>query len=287
MSSYSEVLKAAEKRLTNAECGEQAAFMLMLELAGMEAHNLYLEFDQTMDEECKEKFLNGIARLENNEPLAHILGFEWFYGYQFEVNEDVLIPRPETEELVSYVLAAFDEHFKETENVIVADIGTGSGAIAISLKKEEPSLNIIATDISEAAIAVTNRNAKKNGAMIACTVGDMVKPLIDCKLKIDILISNPPYIPQEESLESSVKDFEPHIALFGGEDGLKFYRIIFEQAPLVLKERAMMAFEMGWNQKEPLLKLVHDYFPEAKAEVIKDMSGKDRMLFVYFNLEKA
>ncbi|MEG0290260.1 MAG: peptide chain release factor N(5)-glutamine methyltransferase [Erysipelotrichaceae bacterium] len=287
MSTYKEVLKEAEKRLSNAECGEQAAFMLMLELAGMEAHNLYSEFDQPMDETCKEKFLKGIERLEKNEPLAHILGFEWFYGYPFEVNEDVLIPRPETEELVSYVLAAFDEYFKEEESVVVADIGTGSGAIAISLKKEEPTLNIVATDISEAAIRVANRNAKKNGASIACIVGDMVQPLIDRKLKIDILISNPPYIPQEESLESSVKDYEPHLALFGGEDGLKFYRIIFQQAPFILKKRAMMAFEMGWNQKENLLNLVHEYFPEAKAEVIKDMSGKDRMLFVYLNLEKA
>lgn len=285
MSTFKQVLKNAESQLVDSQCGEQAAFMLMLELAGMEAHNLYMEFDQEMDQELETKFLAGVSRLIKNEPLAHILGYEWFYGYKFEVNEDVLIPRPETEELVSYVLAAYDEHFKEIENVVVADIGTGSGAIAISLKKEEPSLNLIASDISEAAIKVTTKNAVANGVMMGCCVGDMLEPLIDHDMKVDILISNPPYIPSEEAIESTVKDYEPHIALFGGEDGLKYYRIIFEQAPKVLKEKSMMAFEMGWDQKNALLALVEKYFPNAKAEVIQDINGKDRMLFVYFNLE--
>lgn len=284
MSSYKQVLKEAEGKLVNAECGEQAALMLMLELAQMEAHNLYMEFDQEIPEDIKQEFLKGVERLSKNEPLAHILGYEWFYGYRFEVNEDVLIPRPETEELVSYVLAAYDEHFKQQEQVYVADIGTGSGAIAIALKKEEPKLNVMATDISDKAIEVAIRNAEVNDVTIACCVGDMLEPIYERNVKLDILISNPPYIPSEEKLESSVKDYEPHLALFGGEDGLKFYRIIFENAKKVLKDRSMMAFEMGWDQKDAMLKEVHNYFPQARAEVIKDINGKDRMLFVYFNI---
>ncbi|MCB6602615.1 protein-(glutamine-N5) methyltransferase, release factor-specific, partial [Erysipelatoclostridium ramosum] len=105
-------------------------------------------------------------------------------------------------------------------------------------------------------------------------------------LKVDILISNPPYIPREEEMEHSVVDYEPHVALFGGEDGLKFYRIIFENASKVLKERAMMAFEMGYNQKEALSAEARKYFPDARIEVLKDMSGKNRMLFVYLNMER-
>ena len=119
------------------------------------------------------------------------------------------------------------------------------------------------------------------GAVIAF----LLQPLIDRNLKVDILISNPPYIPREEEMEHSVVDYEPHVALFGGDDGLKFYRIIFENAVKVLKERAMMAFEMGYNQKEALSEEAKKYFPNARIEVLKDMSGKNRMLFVYLNME--
>ena len=113
--------------------------------------------------------------------------------------------------------------------------------------------------------------------------GDMLEPLIERNIKVDILISNPPYIPSDEAMEDSVVNYEPHVALFGGEDGLKFYRIIFEHAKKVLKDKAMMAFEMGYNQKEALSAEARKYFPDAKIEVIKDMSGKNRMLFIYLN----
>ncbi|MEG0737229.1 MAG: peptide chain release factor N(5)-glutamine methyltransferase, partial [Longicatena sp.] len=197
---------------------------------------------------------------------------------------DVLIPRPETEELVANILASYDEHFSDATNVIAVDVGTGSGAIAISVKKEEPNIHMIATDISEKATTVAKMNAQQNDAIITTMVGDMLAPLIDRDIKVDILISNPPYIPSGETMEDSVVNYEPHMALFGGEDGLKFYRMIFENAHKVLKEKAFMAFEMGYDQKERLSALASEYFPEAKIEVIKDLSGKNRMLFVYVNL---
>lgn len=287
MASYKQTLLAAKKQLQNAECGEQAAFMLLLELAQMEAHNLYMEFDQEIPEGVNKRFQDGVARLAKNEPLAHILGYEWFYGYRFLVNEDVLIPRPETEELVANILSAYDDFFKTDGNNIAADIGTGSGAIAIALKKEEPSLHVLATDISKEAVDVAVRNAELNEVSVSFCIGDMLEPLIDRDLKVDILISNPPYIPKEEVLETSVKDHEPHVALFGGEDGLKYYRIIFEKAKQVLKPKSMMAFEMGWNQREALLNEVKAYFPDAYAEVLKDINGKDRMLFVYFGIDPS
>ena len=112
----------------------------------------------------------------------------------------------------------------------------------------------------------------------------MAQPVIDAGMKVDLLICNPPYIPQEETLEASVKDYEPHVALFGGVDGLKFYRQVFAAAPQVLKDKAMMAFEIGWNQKAALLAEVRKTFGDVRAEVVKDINGKDRMLFVYFNL---
>ncbi|MCH4287496.1 MULTISPECIES: peptide chain release factor N(5)-glutamine methyltransferase [Bacillota] len=284
MASYREVLHKAKQEMEAAGRGEQAALFYMLELTNKEAHNLYMEFEEEMPLDIQSAYEAGIKRLVAGEPLGHVLGFEWFYGYRFKVNEDVLIPRPETEELVANVLAAYDEYFSNVENVMAVDIGTGSGAIAISLKKEEPNLHMMATDISEKAVLVAKDNAQENEAIVSFLVGDMLQPLIERDIKVDILISNPPYIPKEEVMEDSVVNYEPHVALFGGEDGLKFYRVIFENAPQVLKEKAMMAFEMGYNQKEALSALAKSYFPEAKIEVMKDMNGKNRMLFVYLNL---
>lgn len=283
MSKYRDVLKQAQQRMEIANQGEQSALLYLLELSNMEAHNLYMEFDKEMPSDLCEAYEVGIQRLEKGEPLGHVLGYEWFYGYQFKVNEHVLIPRPETEELVAYILADYDEYFKG-QDVVVADIGTGSGAIAIALKKEEDHLHILASDISEDAVQVAKENALMNEAEVSFLVGDMLQPLIDRNIKLDILISNPPYIPKEEEMEHSVVDYEPHVALFGGEDGLKFYRIIFENAHKVLKDHAFMAFEMGYDQKERLSNLAKAYFPDAKIEVIQDLSGKNRMLFVYVNL---
>lgn len=153
MPTYRKVLQQARQRLYEAGQGEQAAQLLMLELASLDAHNLYMEYDEEVPGELLERFEQGICRMEKGEPLGHVLGFEWFYGYRFTVNEDVLIPRPETEELVANILAGYDEYFAG-QRAEAVDIGTGSGAIAISLSKEEKNIHVTGSDISEAAIRV-------------------------------------------------------------------------------------------------------------------------------------
>ena len=283
MPTYRKVLQQARQRLYEAGQGEQAAQLLMLELASLDAHNLYMEYDEKVPGELLERFEQGICRMEKGEPLGHVLGFEWFYGYRFTVNEDVLIPRPETEELVANILAGYDEYFAG-QRAEAVDIGTGSGAIAISLSKEEKNIHVTGSDISEAAIRVAEQNAAANEADVDFLIGDMLEPFIERGFRVDILISNPPYIPEHEQMEHSVVDYEPHVALFGGEDGLYFYRRIFERAHLILKDRAMMAFEMGYDQGERLQELAASYFPDARIEVLRDLSGKNRMLFVYINL---
>lgn len=280
---YREVLRAAKKRCMENDIPEQSATLLMLELGEMESHNLYYEYDSEIDEVLLNKYNDALERLLTQEPLAHILGYEWFYGYKFKVNEDVLIPRPETEELVANVLADYDTYFAN-QKVTLIDVGTGSGAIAISLKKEEDHLQVYASDISSEAVEVAKENAKSMEAEVEFLCGDMLQPFIDKGIKVDILVSNPPYIPQEEVMEKSVVDFEPHVALFGGEDGLKFYRMIFENAHKVLKEKSMLAFEMGYNQKEAMEKEARKYFPDARMETVKDINGKNRMFFIYINL---
>ena len=283
MASYRQVLREAKERLYAAGQGEQAAQLLMLELANLEAHNLYMEYDEEVPQDLLEAFEAGIRRMEQGEPLGHVLGFEWFYGYRFKVNPDVLIPRPETEELVANILAAYDECF-DGQDVDVLDVGTGSGAIAIALRKEEAHLQVTASDISEQAVAVARKNAADNAADVTFLTGDMLEPFIEAGIRCDILVSNPPYIPVHEQMEHSVVDFEPHVALFGGEDGLKFYREIFANAHRVIKEKAILAFEMGYDQGERLRALAKEHFPDARVEIIKDLSGKNRMLFVYHNL---
>ena len=166
----------------------------------------------------------------------------------------------------------------------VIDVGTGSGAIAIALRKEEAHLQVTASDISEQAVAVARKNAADNAADVTFLTGDMLEPFIEAGIRCDILVSNPPYIPVHEQMEHSVVDFEPHVALFGGEDGLKFYREIFANAHRVIKEKAILAFEMGYDQGERLRALAKEHFPDARVEIIKDLSGKNRMLFVYHNL---
>lgn len=280
---YREVLKIAQEQCEKEGIIAQSAVFLLLELSEMESHNLYYEYDNEMDDELNKRFQEALQRLLKQEPLQHILGYEYFYGYKFKVNEDVLIPRPETEELVANVLADYDEYF-HGQKVCAIDVGSGSGAIAISLKKEEDNLQMYASDISEKAVAIAKENAQALGVDVTFLVGDMLQPFIDENIKVDILVSNPPYIPVEEQMEKSVVDFEPHVALFGGEDGLKFYRMIFENAHKVIKEKAILAFEMGYNQKEAMEEEARKYFPSDRMETVKDLNGKNRMFFIYHNL---
>ena len=237
-----------------------------------------------MPEDLRNSFEAGMARILKQEPMAHVLGYSWFYGYKFIVNEDVLIPRPETEELCANILARMDQYFANNETIYCVDVGTGSGAIAITLCKEEPHVHMMATDISQEALVTARKNAQMNEADVQFMAGDMLQPLVEKNIRVDVLVCNPPYIPQEEKMEKSVVDFEPHVALFGGEDGLKFYREIFADCQKVLKDKAFMAFEMGWDQRERMSQLVEKTLPGWKYEILKDMNGKDRMLFVYRNL---
>ena len=275
MSSYNDLLNEYKKVFNDKET--LRAFLF--ELCNEYGIDLYMEKDNKADVRVQKRFIEGVEKLKENEPLNYVLGYSYFYGYKMIVNENVLIPRFETEELVGLVLSKYDEYFKG-QRVNLADVGTGSGAIAIALKKEESNLNVCASDISFDALNVAKQNAKNNDADITFYQGSMLEPLIENNVKLDILVSNPPYIKQDEVLDPSVKDYEPHVALFGGNDGLKFYRMIFENAHKVLKEKSMLFFEIGYDQRENLTALAHEYFKNAHIEVFKDINKKDRMLFI-------
>ena len=278
-----ELLRESETMLddTNKDCN--VAKVLFYHLANKEPHQLYLMMDEEVEDELYQAFQAGIKRYMDGEPIQYIKGKETFFSRDFIVNEDVLIPRYETEELVENILYKID-YFEDYESIDLCDVGTGSGAIAISLALEESKLNVVATDISKEALEVARLNAQELGANIEFYQGDMLEPLIDREMKVDIFVSNPPYIPVEQDIESVVKDNEPHVALFGGNDGLYFYRKIFSKVQSVIKDRALLAFEMGFDQRELMCQAVEHYFPNIPYEIIKDINGKDRMLFIYYHL---
>ncbi|OUN32673.1 peptide chain release factor N(5)-glutamine methyltransferase [Massilimicrobiota sp. An80] len=279
-----ELIRQSEAMLDEKDKDCNVAKVLFYHLAHKEPHQLYLMIDEEVDEELLKQFQDGMQRYMNGEPIQYINGKENFFSRDFIVNENVLIPRYETEELVENILYKIDDYFDDYSSIDLCDVGTGSGAIAITLALEEPKLNVVATDISEEALEVAKANASELDAQVTFYQGDMLEPLIDRQQKFDIFVSNPPYIPQDQEIESVVKDNEPHVALFGGNDGLYFYRKIFKDVRHVLKDRALLAFEMGFDQRELMSQAVEQYFPDTPYEIIKDINGKDRMLFIYYHL---
>lgn len=279
-----ELIRQSEAMLDEKDKDCNVAKVLFYHLAHKEPHQLYLMMDEEVDEELLKQFQDGMQRYMNGEPIQYINGKENFFSRDFIVNENVLIPRYETEELVENILYKIDDYFDDYSSIDLCDVGTGSGAIAITLALEEPKLNVVATDISEEALEVAKANASELDAQVTFYQGDMLEPLIDRQQKFDIFVSNPPYIPQDQEIESVVKDNEPHVALFGGNDGLYFYRKIFKDVLHVLKDRALLAFEMGFDQRELMSQAVEQYFPDTPYEIIKDINGKDRMLFIYYHL---
>lgn len=282
MSTFRSAVAAYEKKCIEADVPSETVMCYLVELSQQERYALYMNFENEMPEALQKKFDEGMARILSQEPMGHVLGYSWFYGYKFIVNENVLIPREETEELCAQILARMDRIFTEQDSIECADVGTGSADIAITLCKEEKKVRMHATDISEEALTVARQNAINNEADIDFMAGDMLKPLIDKSIKLDVLACNPPYIPSDEKMEHSVVDYEPHVALFGGEDGLKFYRQVFKDCQKIMKPKSFMAFEMGYDQRERMSVLVQEMLPDASFEILKDMNGKDRMLFVYF-----
>lgn len=231
------------------------------------------------DLEYLKKYYHGdlkeaLRRLQNGEPVQYIVGNVNFYGYLLEVNKDVLIPRFETEELVEKTIERCKKKFYHTIDIV--DIGTGSGCIAITLKKELDS-KVDAVDISFKALEVALKNAKKNEAEIEFLEGNLLEPLTK---KYDVLISNPPYIDKNEEIMEVVKRNEPDIALYAEHNGLYCYEEILKNANKIMKEKCVLAFEIGATQGDYLKGYAKQYFPESTITVEKDLQGRVRFLFI-------
>lgn len=240
---------------------------------------LLTHLSQEVEEETVLKYQRAIKALREGKPIQYALGTVNFYGLEFQVNENVLIPRFETEELVEHTLFYIKKYLKGPISLI--DLGTGSGVIGLTIKSKCPSVSVTLLDISEKALEVAKKNQENLGLDVTIQKGDMLEGVTE---RYDVIISNPPYIREDEEIERIVKDNEPSLALYGGKDGIDYYRKIFAKVKQCTKERYLLAFEIGANQAEELTNLVEKMFPEDQIEVKKDLQGRNRMLFVFHHL---
>ena len=250
-------------------------------MLGIDRTYLLTRSEEEIDEARYREYLALVERRATGEPLQYITGHQEFYGLDFIVTPHVLIPRPETEFLVERVIKLVHESRNETP--LIVDLGTGSGCIAVALALHLPGARMIATDSSNAALDVARANAERHAARdrIEFIDGDLLTPLSERHLQaaVDILASNPPYVDVDkpELIQRDVSQWEPHTALFGGADGLDFYRRLLLDAPRYLNPGGYLVFEIGYGQLDAILELIERSSLEL-VDVTHDLQGLPRTL---------
>lgn len=282
-----EVLQKSEKFLKSRGIDQSRldAEVLLSDLLEMERIKLYVNFDYPLTEEELSEYRNRIQKRGKRIPVAYITGHKEFMSLDFQVNESVLLPRPETELLVEEVLEWCEKKDLEAPNIV--DVGTGSGAIMVSLGYNLKNAKILGIDIKKEILEVARENIQKYqlGEKLKVIKGDLLKPLIKMeKTNVDVVVSNPPYIKEKdmESLPAEVKK-EPEEALNGGKQGLNLYRKLIPEAYKVLKDRGLLALEIGADQAEALQQLLTGENKWENIEIKKDQSERDRMVFAEKN----
>ncbi|HEX6480421.1 MAG TPA: peptide chain release factor N(5)-glutamine methyltransferase [Ktedonobacteraceae bacterium] len=258
--------------------------VLLSHVLNVDRSVLFAYPERPLSPEQEQQFLALLERRKHDEPVAYLVGHQEFYGRNFIVDKRVLIPRPETELLVEVALRACQHMLDAGRTPVVADIGTGSGAIPITLALEEPRLPYLyGADISTDALEVAFLNCRQYHVeeRVRLLQGDLLSPLPE---PVDVVTANLPYVGTEEMdvLEPDVRDYEPHLALFSGPKGLDLLRHFFKEAqqPNKLKNGAVMVLEIGYNQREPLTRMLQELWPRAQVMFIKDFAGWDRVLQV-------
>lgn len=272
--SYSNALKGAFSMLKAQNKFPEDAQYLMEELSGFNYTQLQLHRNEEVPSDIMRKFRDGLVRLGMDEPVQYILGYAYFMNRNFSVNEHVLIPRQDTEEMVQKII---DDHGSSQKNI--CDIGTGSGIIAITLGLEFPDDEILATDISKEALQVAKLNSENYQTNnIFFEQSDLFKDI--SVQKFDVIVSNPPYIAESEKkdMDASVIKYEPDLALYGQDNGLEFYENIVKQVDNYLNDDGILYMEFGFRQKNAIKQIFYDNLPDYVVEFHKDMSGNYRYL---------
>ena len=271
-----ELLKLGINELNNINEASLKVKMILSYILREDKSYLIIHNDREISGKEYKEFLNAIQRLKQGEPVQYIIGKTEFYGLEFNVTPDVLIPQPDTEILVEEVIDIYNENYNvKNKKVNILDLCTGSGAIAVSLKKNLSNVELFASDISLKALDIARKNAIQNNTNIDFIESDLFENI---DKKFDIIVSNPPYIEREvlETLSEEVKH-EPVLALDGGEDGLDFYRKVIKDSKNYLKENGILALEIGFDQKEAVMELLkQEDYKEIYSK--KDYSGNDRIV---------
>lgn len=277
-----EALYQASKALASAgiEDARLEAELLLMHILYIDRARLYVRLNDQLSSSHTAALSRALKRRLRHEPLAYILGHREFYGRDFLVGPGVLIPRPETELLVEKALALVEGQFAR-RNAIIADIGTGCGAIAVSLALLLPEARIYATDISPGALDTARLNCEKHGVQerVRLLQGNLLEPLPEAT---DIIVANLPYIRDEEvgQLSPEIRLFEPLAALAGGKDGLDVIRQLLAQAGGKMRLGGVILLEIGYGQAEAAVSLAKSFFPKAVVELAKDLAGIDRVVTI-------
>jgi len=255
--------------------------ILLRHALGIDRIQLYSDLDRDLTPSYEKALNKLLERRLHGEPSAYITGHREFYGLDFRVDRNVLIPRPETELLVEQAIRLVKNHAISK----IADIGTGCGAIAISLAMNLPEATIYASDVSAPALAVARYNCKKNGAVdrIVFLNGDMLEPLPE---PVDLIIANLPYVREADLTAGGTLDFEPPLALNGGEDGLDSIRVICRQAGNKLRDNGFILLEIGQGQAEAVTALLQEIYPSSRLEVECDLAGIERAVSLRLTLSR-
>ena len=261
-------------------CHSDHAKILLAEIIKKNPLELLNYLEEKIPKEQEELYRKAILALENGQPLQYVIGYVNFYGYKYEIDNRVLIPRYETEQLVEQTIEYVKEFFKEPIDIV--DLGCGSGVIGLTLEKKISPKSVDLIDISKEALEITHKNCGNLKSSANIIQNDF---LVGINKKYDLIISNPPYIKTTEEIEEIVKNNEPEIALYAGEDGLDCYKKILKECQKNMKYKCLIAFEIGYTQAESIKQIAYQYLNDIKVIIKKDLSGKDRMLFIFKNLE--
>lgn len=268
-----DIVAQAMKKLDAAGIAESRidSWLLAESVLGVSRQDLFLEPEKSISEEQAQKYFEAISERSEHIPLQYITGRQQFMDFEFIVNEDVLIPRPETELLVEKVTSYIKERY-----VKVLDMCTGSGCIAVSIDRMCANADVTAVDISEKALKVAGENNVNNQGRVTFVQSDLFENINET---YDVIVSNPPYIPTSDidTLMEEVREHEPHLALDGSADGLKFYREICTNAVNYLNKNGKIFLEIGYDQGQTVPELLREN-GFSDIQVLKDLSGNDRMV---------
>lgn len=264
------------------------AEMLLSHVLSCDRLRLYMDADRPASPLERAQLRDLVGRALNHEPIQYLVGEEWFYGLQFKVDKRVLIPRPATETIIDHTLNHARNTFgKSGEGVLIADVCTGSGCVAITLLKNLPGARVIATDISTDALEVARFNAERHKVLdrLELVEGDLLAPIANHPVagkvaSLHYLVSNPPYIPDDEwsAVAPNVKNHEPHLALRGGADGLDYVRRLLQDGPGLIRAEGLLLIEVADSRARHALAMAESTKSLAESQVLNDFEGLPRVV---------